>query len=84
VGLSKNLAHVTLNPSLAVMLSAAKHLLLPLRVNCVKGLLTLVESTSRRFFPFAPLRASARTALRMTRNGFFDSPTVEHSVDVSD
>jgi hypothetical protein len=32
----------------------------------VKGLLTLVESSSRRFF----------AALRMTRGGFFNSPTV--------
>ena len=37
-------------------------------MNEVKGLLTLVESTSRRFF----------AALRMTRYGFFDSPTVTY------
>jgi hypothetical protein len=35
-------------------------------LNEVKGLLTLAESTSRRFF----------AALRMTRGGFFNSPTV--------
>ena len=40
----------------------------PIRVtlNEVKGLLTLAESTSRRFF----------AALRMTRGGFFNSPTL--------
>jgi len=35
-------------------------------LNEVKGLLTLVESSSRRFF----------AALRMTRGGFFNSPSV--------
>jgi hypothetical protein len=35
-------------------------------LNEVKGLLTLVESTSRRFF----------AALRITRGGFFNSPSV--------
>jgi len=35
---------------------------------------TPAESGSRRFFPFAPLRASARIALRMTRGTFLDSP----------
>ena len=35
-------------------------------LNEVKGLLTLVESSSRRFF----------AALRMTRGGFFNSPAM--------
>jgi hypothetical protein len=38
-------------------------------LNEVKGLLALVESSSRRFF----------AALRMTKGGFFNSPTVTQS-----
>jgi len=41
-------------------------------LNEVKGLLTLVESSSRRFF----------AALRMTRGGFFNSPTLPNLLRV--
>jgi hypothetical protein len=53
-------------------------------LNEVRGLLTLVELSSRRFFAeftlsagrrlFASLRVTASEGLRMTRGGFFNSP----------
>jgi hypothetical protein len=39
---------VTLSPSLVVMLSGAKHLSLPLRINSAKGLFSLRDSSAFR------------------------------------
>ena len=67
----------------------------PIHVNLneVKGLLTLVESSSRRFLAeftlsagrrlFASLRVTASEGLRMTRGGFFNSSTVTYYGAVS-
>jgi len=58
----------------------------------VKGLLTLVESSSRRFFAeftlsagrrlFASLRVTASEGLRMTRGGFFNNPSLRMVLSV--